>query len=141
MMPTGLQCQTGPLPWSLHSEGAGMTMIENSDRGLTINKGLAWTMVSGLVVAGIWVGVQTATLSSGIKTLQDDLTDAIQSQEIEGNRRDALAARVRTLETKSAARDASFQHLGSSLQEMKSQLSENNRLLREMLRKGRVPSN
>jgi hypothetical protein len=118
-----------------------MTMIENSDRGLTINKGLAWTMVSGLVVAGVWVGVQTTTLSTGIKTLQGDLTDAIQSQAVEENRRDALAARVRALETKSAARDASFQHLSRSLQEMKSQLSENNRLLRELLRTAQAPGN
>lgn len=117
-----------------------MTMIENSDRGLTINKGLAWTIVSGLVAAGIWVGIQTATLSSGIDALQGDLKDAIQSQTVETNRRDQLAARVRTLEAKSAARDASYAHLSRSLQEMKTQLSENNRLLREMLRQAQLSS-
>lgn len=113
-------------------------MIENSDRGLTINKGLAWTIVSGLVAAGIWVGIQTATLSSGIDALQGDLSAAIQSQAVEANRRDQLAARVRNLEAKGAARDASFEHLSSSLQELKTQMSENNRLLREMLRKARL---
>ena len=118
-----------------------MTMIENSDRGLTINKGLAWTIVSGLVAAGIWVGIQTATLSSGIEALQDDLTAAIQSQVVEENRRDALAARVRSLEAKSAARDASYDHLSRSLNDLKTKLSENNRLLREMLRKSQLPGN
>lgn len=114
-------------------------MIENSDRGLTINKSLAWTIVSGLVIASIGVGIQFATLSSGISTLRDDLAAASRSQADEVSRRDLLAARVRSLETKSAARDASYEHLTRSLQEMKTQISENNRLLREMLSKTQLP--
>ncbi|MEP2717920.1 hypothetical protein [Pseudophaeobacter sp.] len=68
------------------------------------------------------------------------MSAAIQSQAVEENRRDALAARVRALEARSAARDASYEHLTRSLQEMKTQLSENNRLLREMLRKAQIRS-
>lgn len=118
-----------------------MSMIENSDRGITLNKGLAWTIVSGLVAAGIWVGIQTATLSAGIGELQGDLNSAIAVQATEAARRDQLAERVRGLETKSAARDASYQHLSRNLQELKSQLTDNNRLLREILRKSQTFSN
>ena len=39
-----------------------MTMIENSNRGITLNKSLAWTVACGLVGAGLWVGIQVATL-------------------------------------------------------------------------------
>lgn len=118
-----------------------MTMIENSDRGITVNKTLAWTMVSGLLFAGMWVGVQTATLSAGIHELQGDLDSAIQMQAAEAGRRDRLADRVRGLETKSAARDASYQHLAGNLQDLQAQLSENNRLLREILRKSQAIGN
>lgn len=114
-------------------------MIENSDRGITINKPLAWTIVTGLVMAGMWVGVQTTTLSAGIHELQGDLEDAMETLSSETGRRDRLDERVRSLETKSAARDASFEHTSRSLQEMKTQLAENNRLLREMLRQSQVP--
>ncbi len=37
-------------------------MIENSDRGITLNKSLAWIVACGLVGAGLWVGIQVATL-------------------------------------------------------------------------------
>lgn len=116
-------------------------MIENSERGITINKLLAWTIVTGLVMAGMWVGVQTTTLSAGIGELKGDLAAAIDIQSAETGRRDRLAERVRGLETKSAARDASFEHTSRSLQEMKTQLAENNRLLREMLRNSLAVAN
>lgn len=45
--------------------------IENSDRGITINKSLAWTMASALVAGGIWVGVQITEAQYGINTLQE----------------------------------------------------------------------
>ena len=117
-----------------------MTAIENSDRGITINKALAWTIVTGLVLGSVGVGFQTATLSAGIHELQGDLDSAMDIQADEAGRRDRLADRVRTLETKSAARDASSEHTARSLQEMKTQLAENNRLLREMLGKSRLPA-
>ncbi len=117
-----------------------MTAIENSDRGITINKALAWTIVTGLVLGSMGVGVQTATLSAGIHELQGDLESALKVQAAEAGRRDRLADRVRTLETKSAARDASSEHTSRSLQEMKSQLAENNRLLRTMLRQSELPA-
>lgn len=40
-----------------------MTMIENSDRGLTIAKPLAWSILVALVGGGIWVGSQIGVLA------------------------------------------------------------------------------
>lgn len=46
-------------------------MIENSDRGITINKSLAWTMVVGLLGAGLWLGAQMGELQSSLNALTD----------------------------------------------------------------------
>lgn len=45
-------------------------MIENSDRGITINKALAWTMLVGILGGGYWVGTMIATATEGISTLE-----------------------------------------------------------------------
>lgn len=114
---------------------SGKQMIENSDRGLTINKSLAWTIVSALVLAGVWVGIQTATMASGIEDLKEDLDKAVVQAATEADKRDRLAARVRALEAKSAARDASYAHLSRSLSDLQQQLGENNQLLRQLLQR------
>lgn len=46
-------------------------MIENSDRGITLNKSLAWTIATALLAGGIWVGVQVTSAKQGISTLAD----------------------------------------------------------------------
>lgn len=56
-------------------------MIENSDRGITLNKGLAWTIFSAVLVGGIWIGVQVTTAKNGINILterQSEDREAIQ---------------------------------------------------------------
>lgn len=35
-----------------------MTMIENSDRGITVAKPLAWTILVALICGGLWTGLQ-----------------------------------------------------------------------------------
>lgn len=57
-----------------------MTMIENSDRGFTINKGLAWTMMTALLVAGVWLGseitstkVALTNTDQSFREVKDDL--------------------------------------------------------------------
>lgn len=47
----------------------GRPMIENSDRGITLNKSLAWTMATGLLLAGLWLGVQMTELKSAVEDL------------------------------------------------------------------------
>jgi|SRR6056297_1535185 len=46
-------------------------MIENSDRGITINKSLAWTMVVGLLGAGLWLGTQMAEVRTSLDVLNE----------------------------------------------------------------------
>ncbi len=41
-------------------------MIESSDRGITLNKQLAWTIGVGLIGAGLYVGLTIATLSTQV---------------------------------------------------------------------------
>ena len=67
-----------------------MAMIENSDRGITLNKSFAWTMACGLVGAGLWVGIQVATLRGETAAL---------SQTINGLRVDLTASEARHVAT------------------------------------------
>jgi hypothetical protein len=46
-------------------------MIENTDRGITLNKSLAWTVLVTLVGGGFWVGVQVTDLASGLSILEN----------------------------------------------------------------------
>ena len=43
--------------------------LENSERGITLNKQLAWTMAVALIGGGIWVGVEVNAARTGIATL------------------------------------------------------------------------
>lgn len=46
-------------------------MIENSDRGITVNKSLAWTMLVAIVAAGFWVGTVVTSAQHGIAVLEE----------------------------------------------------------------------
>ncbi len=82
-----------------------MTMIENSDRGITLNKSLAWTVACGLVGAGLWVGVQVATLRGQTTNLAHTI-DALRIDLTASEaRQNALTSRVRANETGLARQD------------------------------------
>lgn len=100
--------------------------IENSDRGLTINKSLAWTMACGLIGVGLYLGTGMATLSSGLSQIQE-ATDAASTARL------SLEVRVRALENESARSVARFEGFSRSLDEIKDDQKENNRLLRALL--------
>lgn len=57
--------------------------IESDDRGVTINKSLAWSMVGGLMAVGIWIGVEITRTSEGISNAMDGINrvDARQSED------------------------------------------------------------
>ena len=59
-------------------------MIENSDRGITINKSLAWTMLVGILTGGVWLGINLTETKEGIGTLQ--VRQAEDRQSIRQNR-------------------------------------------------------
>ena len=105
-----------------------MAMIENSDRGITLNKSLAWTVACGLVAAGLWVGLQVATLrgetaglSQTINGLRVDLTASEARQA-------ALTSRVRTNETALARQDERLSLILSTLNKIDNRLERMERL-------------
>jgi len=45
-------------------------MIENSERGVTLSKSLAWTILVTVIGGGIWIGAQVTDANNGVDTLQ-----------------------------------------------------------------------
>lgn len=76
-------------------------VIENSDRGITLNKQLAWTIGCGLIGAGLYVGLQIATMAGQIHAGAQNLLDA-------KTERGELSARVRVLEIAKGRDDERF---------------------------------
>lgn len=108
-----------------------MTMrpeIANDDRGITVNKSLAWTLIVGLVGLGFWVGTQLTILSSGMDQYQSDSKAAAIV-------RSDLESRVRGLETRESRAAAITDGVRATLSEIKVQQSENNDLLRQLLQR------
>jgi len=105
-----------------------MAMIESSDRGITLTKGLAWVMVVGLLGAGVKFGTQmaelrgeTAALSQTINGLRVDLT-ASEARQV------ALASRVRANETALARQDERLSLILSTLNKIDTRLERMERL-------------
>lgn len=108
-------------------------MIENSDRGITLNKSLAWTVGCGLVGAGLYVGLAMATLTTRLDEVARGGTEA-------ANQRERLEVRVRALENSAAQNRIQFDTLYTSLQEIKQDQRESNQLLRQLINgKGERP--
>ena len=104
--------------------------IENSDRGVTFNKNLAWTIFSAAVAAVFWFA-STITNIQAVNTSQNDALSAIQKAAGESDAKTdarivALTARFtenegrfRKLEEFSARTAAQYEALGATLKEMK----------------------
>ena len=107
-------------------------MIETNDRGITINKALAWTML--VSVAGLiwWGGGTLASLQGAADRLTLALTETREMIVVERASSAQLEARVRALETSAARQDTRFDALSVSINELKSQARETNTLLREL---------
>ncbi|MFC3180447.1 hypothetical protein [Cypionkella sinensis] len=111
-----------------HTE-TGKPMIENSDRGITLAKPLAWSMLVSIVGA-IWYGASTIT---GLSQSTQAVTTALSviqasSAQVEG--------RVRVLENNAAAGLARYDALKQSVDEVKDNQRETNDLLRQVLQGG-----
>jgi len=101
-------------------------IIENSDRGITLNKSLAWTIGCGLIGAGLYAGLNMATLTTRLDDVSSRSAMATQD-------RSQLEVRVRLLENAQSQSTARFESLFQSLQELKTDQRESNRLLRQLL--------
>lgn len=115
------------------TENGKRPMIENSDRGLTINKSLAWTMLVALVGL-VWYGGSTIT---GLENATSSLTLALADTKIliaaERQAATSLESRVRTLENSATRQDARFDALSRSLEELKAESRQTNDLLRRLV--------
>lgn len=113
-------------------------MIENRDRGVTLNKSLAWSALVAIVTL-VWYGgytisainsatAQLATTVASIQAKQDRDSDAVASKV------SANDARIRTLEQATARASAQFDALAQSLDEVKQEAMKTNDLLQQLLR-------
>lgn len=113
-------------------------MIENSDRGITLNKSLAWTMLSALAVL-VWYGGSTiARLQSATETLTMALNRTEATISTDRAQAASIEARVRVLETTTSRQDVKFDMLSRSLDEVKNSQRETNELLRQMQQEQRT---
>ncbi|OOY15380.1 hypothetical protein BMI85_16055 [Thioclava sp. DLFJ4-1] len=71
--------------------------MENSDRGITLNKSLAWSILGSLVGAGIFIGMNLA----GLEKTSDDNKTLSRANEI----------RIRAIETQQARQDEKFNNI------------------------------
>ena len=107
-------------------------MIEQSERGITINKALAWTMLvsaSGLIW---WGGGTLASLQAAADRLTAALTETREMIMADRANSAQLEARVRVLENSATRQDTRFDALSLSINELKQQARETNTLLREL---------
>jgi uncharacterized coiled-coil protein SlyX len=107
-------------------------MTDISERGITINKALAWTML--VSVAGLiwWGGGTLASLQGVADRLTSALTETREMIVAERASSAQLEARVRVLENSATRQDVRFDALSISINELKSQARETNTLLREL---------
>lgn len=99
-------------------------MIENSERGITLNKSLAWTILASVVAGGVWIGTQVTDAKNGVETLaarQSEDRNAIVSN------RDAIGR----LQSSNARIDQRLVSIEQSTQRTENSVEEVLRYLRE----------
>ncbi|MDZ4392503.1 hypothetical protein [Cypionkella sp.] len=101
-------------------------MIENSDRGITLAKPFAWTILASIVGVVWYGGGVIAGLSGSTQAVTAALT-TMQAANVQ------IEGRVRALENSAAAGLARYDALKQSLDEVKDQQRETNDLLRQIL--------
>lgn len=118
-------------------------MIENSDRGITLAKPLAWTMLVGLLSGGVWVGGTIGSVRSELGSLVDKVSEQQAAASVRATRddqdRQSMEARLRAVEV-SRAQDASeIGALRRDLSDFRSELKEATRLLQEAMERRPAP--
>lgn len=113
-------------------------IIENSDRGITLNKSLAWTIAITFLAGAFWVGVQVTNASNGIHSLSESIQDlraeATIRQEADRKQRIEVDLRLRSLETTRAADASEITALRRDLTDFRTELRETISVLRNMKR-------
>ena len=107
-------------------------MMENNERGITINRALAWTMLVSVTGLIWWGGGTLASLQGAADRLTSALTETREMIVAERASAAQLEARVRVLENSVTRQDVRFDALSVSISELKQQAKETNSLLREL---------
>ncbi len=92
-------------------------VIENSDRGITLNKQLAWTIGGGLIGAGLYVGLTIATLSTQVAQSREAWAEATLA-------RQQLETRVRAVEIAQASQTSDLRAIQVGITEIKAAISK-----------------
>ncbi len=99
-------------------------MIEQSERGITLNKTLAWTILVALIGGGIWIGKTVSEAQTGVENLgQRQVEDRADI----ANNRDAIA----NLRSSNARIDQRLLNIESGVERTEQSISEILRYLRE----------
>ena len=106
--------------------------IENSDRGITLNKSLAWTMAVGLITGSIWLGGNMASVSARM----DQFAEV---SSIGFSERAELEIRVRALENSMAQSRVQFEAIYGAIQDLKTDQREITNLLRQIVNERVTP--
>ena len=107
-------------------------MTDLNERGITINRALAWIMLVSVTGLIWWAGGSLASLQGAAARLTLALTETREMIVAERASSAQLEARVRALETSAARQDTRFDALSVSINELKSQARDTNTLLREL---------
>ena len=107
-------------------------MADTTDRGITINRTLAWTMLVSLTGLIWWGGGTLASLQGAAERLTAALMETREMILVERASSAQLEARVRVLETSAARQDVRFDALSASIDELKQQARQTNDLLRDL---------
>jgi uncharacterized coiled-coil protein SlyX len=100
--------------------------MEVSDRGVVLNKSLAWTLLVAAVGGGIWVGTQVTDAQEGIRTLETRTAE--DRAEIKANARQITEIRSFTARTD--------QRLIAIEDGMRRVVETNSEILRELRNRG-----
>jgi hypothetical protein len=117
-------------------------MIENSDRGITLAKPLAWSIFIAIIGGGIWVGQQTGSVQSELVTVAGALSEIKAAQSVREERsqrdREALDVRLRAVENSRVQDAAEINGLRRDLTDFRAELKEATSLFRNAV-EGRKP--
>lgn len=106
--------------------------IENSERGITLNKSLAWTMLAALVALVWYGGTTVARLQHATDAQTMTLSELRAALAADRGTMLALESRIRTLEQGSVRLDVRFDAMVAVIEDIRASQRETNDLLRRI---------
>jgi hypothetical protein len=105
--------------------------ITNEDRGITLNKQLAWVITVGLICAGLWLGSEVV----GTKNMVLDIrASQIRQDEDRAQYRRDVDQRLRALENARATDGSELSALRRDLTSFRAEIREDITDLKDLLR-------